>query len=102
MKLIYCEFGLVPTYHEYDNGTVKLEGLCFPGSTHNLLPYMDTAEIELAQERLDSAVSDELLDRAEMLRENAQRRGDARRQIALELQQEALSSLQAQRGVNRA
>ena len=100
MKLIYCEFGLVPTYHEYDDGTVKLEGLCFPGSTHNLLPYMDTAEIELAQERLDSDEADRLLKRAELLRENAQRRGDARRELALEMQQEAMSGIQAQRGVN--
>jgi len=98
-ELIYCEFGLVPTYHENDNGTVTLERLCFPKSSHNLLPYMDEAEIALAQERLDSAESEKLLKRAELLRENAERRGDARRELVLQMQREWMGCNQRQRGV---
>jgi hypothetical protein len=92
---IYIELELEATHHEFDNGTVRLETLTFPGCTQNLLPFMSVSEQDAAQQAVEDEVEKATTDKLEKLRELKEMRCD----IAREFRDEALAELQQQRGV---
>jgi len=92
---IYIELELEATHHEFDNGTVRLETLTFPGCNQNLLPFMSVAEQDQAQQAVEDEVEKTGADKLAKLRELKEMRCD----IAREFQQETLQELSQQRGV---
>lgn len=81
MKLT-IELELDATFYERDNGDVKLEMLCFPGSSHNVMPFLSPSELIRAQTELECAVEQCALDKAIAIAERREMRGDFRRDLA--------------------
>lgn len=81
MKLT-IELDLEATFYERDNGDVRLEMLCFPGSTQNVLPFLSQSEQIRAQAELENAVEQLALDKAIAIAEKREMRGDFRRELA--------------------
>jgi len=79
---ITLELELEATFYERDNGDVRLEMLCFPGSTHNILPFLSPVESIKAQAELESAVEQAAINRAVAIQERRQMAGDYRREQA--------------------
>jgi hypothetical protein len=95
---IFIEVDFDVEFHEYDNGTVRLEVLRFVGHQQNVLQYLSPSEQDAAQQALEDEVEKAAIDKVQRLLEQKAMRAD----IAREFQQEALAERQAQRGVQLA
>lgn len=69
------------TFYERDNGDVKLEMLCFPGSTQNIMPFLSSVEQIKAQAELENAYEQAAIDKATAIRERREMAGDYRREL---------------------
>ena len=98
-KRIWIEFGMVPEWHEDDEGNFKLVSLCYPGSTWNVIPYMDKASLAIAEDRLEDLRMEMLEDAQTAIRERREMRADRHRELALEERREHLRDSQSQSGV---
>lgn len=98
-KRIWIEFGMVPEWQEHDNGTFTLVSLSYPGSTWNVLPYMDKESRIIAEARLDDLRMQMLEDAQTAIRERREMRADRHRELALEERREHLRASQSQSGV---
>lgn len=98
MKLyLNIELELEPTYYEDNNGNVRLEMLRFPNSTHNVMPFLSQSELVRAQAELENAVEQYVIDKAIAIAERREMAGDYRRELAMDMQREALREGAAQR-----
>lgn len=99
---IWLELDLEATHHEFDNGTVKVETVTFPGCSQNLLPFMSVTEQDQAQQAVEDAVEKALIDKALAIRDRKDMMADNRREyladIAMEARAEHMASTNAQRG----
>ena len=98
-KRIWIEFGMVPEWHEDDEGNFKLVSLCYPGSTWNVLPYMDATSRLTAEDRLEDLRMEMLEDAQTAIRERREMRADRHRELALENRMEHIRDSQSQSGV---
>jgi hypothetical protein len=96
--ILTIEIDLDVDYHESNDNQVTLVSACFPGLTQNILQFLSTNEQDLLQQALEEAYHQAAIDKVEALLERKAMAGDARREMAREIQQETLRELAAQRG----
>ena len=101
--LLYVELGYVPEIHEHNDGRLELVAMRLPGSIQNMMVFMNPDQIATSQERLEAKEYDRLQAKAELLRENALLRAEARaemnKEIAREARAEFLKETRDQSGV---
>jgi hypothetical protein len=88
------ELELIPEYHETTDGDVRLEGLRFSGCNQNVLIFLSAEEQAQAQAALEEAHRQEAVDKVRRLLA-----ADNHREMVLEIQQETMRELEAQRGL---